>query len=166
MSDSARRWEHPHAQLALAGFIALCFLVAGLGGLMTSAGLRDFYPALLKPEWTPPDAIFGPVWTALYLAMAVAAWRVWRSPARTSATPLWLFGAQLALNLAWSGIFFSLHRLELAGIEILLLWVLILATMISFFPIDRIAAYLFVPYLVWVSYATTLTWAIWEMNRP
>ncbi|WP_435020348.1 TspO/MBR family protein [Tundrisphaera sp. TA3] len=151
--------------LALAGFVALCFAVAGLGGYWSSRGLGPWYDGLAKPAWTPPGWLFGPVWTALYLAMAVAAWLVWRrgpSPARQGS--LVLFGVQLALNLAWSGIFFALRSPGPAFVEIAVLWVAIAATIAAFARTSRPAAALLVPYLAWVTFASALNFAIWRLN--
>lgn len=105
---------------ALAASLVLCFAVAGLGGYWTSLGLGPWYDGLRKPPWTPPNRVFGPVWTVLYASMAIAAWLVWRQR-RTPpvALPLGLFGLQLALNLAWSGLFFALRRPGWAFGEIL-----------------------------------------------
>jgi benzodiazapine receptor len=153
-----------HDLWILFAFIGACLAVAGLGGLMTAAGISTFYPTLHKPSWNPPNQIFGPVWTALYLMMAVAAWRVWRAPGRTGPGPLVLFGIQLFLNLCWSGIFFTLHLLGLATLEIAALWLAIALTTLAFFKLDRIAGLLFLPYLAWVSFASVLTFTLWRMN--
>jgi benzodiazapine receptor len=150
---------------ALVGSLALCFAVAGLGGYWTSLGLGPWYDGLRKPTWRPPAWVFGPVWTILYAMMAVAAWLVWRrrGPARAW-LPLSLFGLQLALNLAWSGLFFGLRRPGLAFGGIVLLWVAILVTLLAFGRISRLAAGLLAPYLAWVTFATALNFAIWRMN--
>ena len=119
--------------IALTTSLATCFAVAGLGGYWTSLGLGPWYDSLRKPTWTAPNWIFGPVWTLLYASMAVAAWLVWRKRGLAGARlPLSLFGLQLALNLAWSGIFFALRRPGSAFGEILLLWATILATLLAF----------------------------------
>lgn len=150
---------------ALAGFVLLCFAVAGLGGLATSAGVETWYPTLVKPSFNPPDWIFGPVWTLLYLMMAVAAWRVWRGPhSRRRSVALAAFGLQLALNLGWSVLFFGLQWPGAALIEIVLLLSAIAGTACLFWRQDRLAGLLFVPYLLWVAFATLLNASIWLLN--
>jgi translocator protein len=145
--------------------LGLCFAVAGLGGYWTSMGLDDWYPGLRKPSWKPPNAIFGPVWTLLYTAMAVAAWLVWHQAGFVAGrVPLALFGVQLLLNLAWSGLFFGLRRPDLAFYEIVLLWGMILATLTTSWKVSRIAGVLLLPYLLWVGFATALNFAIWRLN--
>jgi len=155
----------PRDLTALAASLALCFAVAGLGGYWTGLGLGPWYDGLRKPSWTPPNWVFGPVWTALYASMAMTAWLVWRRRGtHRVAFPLGLFGLQLALNLAWSGLFFALRRPGPAFGEILLLWAAILATLLSFGRVSRWAALLMVPYLAWVSYAAALNFALWRLN--
>lgn len=121
-----------------------------------------WYGALAKPSFNPPNAIFPPVWTVLYIAIAVAAWRVWRMPDSTSAISLWL--AQLACNAAWSPLFFGLHRIDLALADIVLLVALVIATVIAFRHHDRMATWLMLPYLAWIAFATLLTFSIWRLN--
>jgi tryptophan-rich sensory protein len=151
--------------VALVGFLALCFAAAGLGGLATSRGLAGWYPSLRKPSWTPPDRVFGPVWTALYASMAVAAWLVWRARGLAGArVPLGLFALQLGLNVAWSVLFFALRSPGLAFGEVVLLWWAILATLLAFGRSSRAAAALMVPYLLWVTFASALNFAIWRLN--
>jgi benzodiazapine receptor len=155
----------PRDLTALVASLVLCFAVAGVGGYWTSLGLGPWYDGLRKPSWTPPNRIFGPVWTVLYASMAVAAWLVWRRRgAQRVALPLGLFGLQLALNLAWSGLFFALRRPGLAFGEVVPLWAAILATLLSFGRVSRWAALLMVPYLAWVAYAAALNFAIWRLN--
>lgn len=149
----------------LFGWIVLCFAVAALGGWLTMLGMPAWYDSLTKPSWNPPNWIFGPVWTLLYLAMAVAAWLVWRERGRRDVdVALELFAVQLTLNLIWSGLFFALRSPGLAAAEIGLLWVAILATLVSFWSINRWAGMLFVPYLAWVSFASFLNFTIWRLN--
>ena len=151
--------------IALAALLALCFAVAGLGGYWTSLGRGPWYEGLRKPAWRPPDWAFGPVWTALYAAMAVAAWLVWRRRhTHRVGPPLGLFGLQLALNLAWSGLFFALRSPGLAFTEVVLLWAAILATTAAFARVSRAAAWLLVPYLTWTTYAAALNLALWRLN--
>ena len=155
----------PRRLLGLAGWILLCLGVAAVSGLATMEGVRSWYPTIAKPSWTPPSWLFGPVWTALYVAMGVAAWRVWRIGGfRAARTALGLFLAQLAVNGLWSPIFFAWHRLGLAVLDIGLLWLLIVATIVAFRRHDRVAALLLLPYLAWVTFASALTVAIWRLN--
>lgn len=146
----------------LAGFIVACVAVGGLGGFATAQSVVEWYPTLNKPSWTPPSWLFGPVWTLLYLMMAVAAWLVWR--AGNSKGALILFWAQLALNLAWSFLFFGARSPTLGLIDIILLWIAIAATIFAFALHNRVAAFLLVPYLAWVSFATALNSAIYLLN--
>jgi translocator protein len=148
--------------LALVISIAICFSVAALGGLATAPNVPTWYAELNKPTWTPPGWLFGPVWSALYLCMAIAAWLVWRRGG--SSVPLFLFGAQLALNAAWSWIFFSFHNPGMALTELMLLWIAITATTVAFWRRSAWAGVLFVPYLAWVSFAGVLNFAIWRLN--
>lgn len=149
----------------LALSIVICFGAAGLGSWLTPPSIEGWYSGLVKPAWTPPNWLFGPVWSALYLCMAIAAWLVWRSAGFSGARfALGLFSVQLVLNVCWSAIFFWAHRPGLAFAEIVLLWVLILATTVAFRPLSRVAALLMTPYLLWVAYAATLNYGIWRLN--
>lgn len=150
--------------LALALWIALCGLAGFIGGV-ASANAPDFYTRLDRPPWAPPPALFGPVWTALYLLMAVAAWLVWRERGWSRARgALGLFVLQLAFNAVWSWLFFSWHRGALALADIVVLWVLLAATIVAFARIRRLAAWLLVPYLAWISFAATLNASVWLRN--
>lgn len=134
--------------------------------MFTNRGLADWYPRLRKPSWNPPAWLFAPVWTLLYLSMAVAAWLVWRRDGFSGAPwALGLFVFQLTLNTIWSFIFFALRRPGLAAIEIVLLWAAIVATLAAFSSVDRTAAILLAPYLAWVSFAAVLNFTIWRLNR-
>ncbi|HKL77188.1 MAG TPA: TspO/MBR family protein [Gammaproteobacteria bacterium] len=150
----------------LLGFVALCLGVAGLGGWVTRTSVDTWYQQLAKPGFTPPDGVFPPVWTALFLLMAVAAWRVWRRRERPGrGRALAVFGGQLVLNLGWSVLFFGWRAPGPALAEIVLLLAAIIATMRLFAPVDRWAAYLLLPYLAWVTYAAALNGAIWWLNN-
>jgi benzodiazapine receptor len=152
--------------LALVVFILLTFAVAGLGGLATRNGLPGWYSTLAKPSWTPPSWVFGPVWTLLYTTMAVAAWLVLlRGGWNGARGALILFAVHLAVNAAWSVLFFGCHRPGLALVDIVILWGMILALIVAFRRISAGAALLLVPYLLWVSFATVLNGAIWWLNR-
>ncbi|MEJ2007543.1 MAG: tryptophan-rich sensory protein [Acidobacteriota bacterium] len=155
----------PRQAIGLAVSIGICFGAAGLGSSLTTPSIDGWYAALLKPSWTPPNWVFGPVWSALYLAMAIAAWLVWNRAGFSGArVALALFAAQLVLNVCWSAIFFWAHRPGFAFGEIILLWVLILATTVAFRPLSRAAAWLMVPYLFWVAFAAALNYSIWRLN--
>ena len=148
--------------LALVVLLILCFAVAGVGGLATAPSIPNWYAGLAKPSWTPPGWVFGPVWSVLYLSMAVAAWLVWRRG--DAVVPMMLFGIQLVFNAAWSWLFFGLHSPGAAFIDIVLLWMAIAATTVVFWRRSTLAGILFVPYLIWVSFAAVLNFAIWRLN--
>ncbi len=120
-----------------------------------------WFEALIKPEWNPPSWIFGPVWTTLYLLMAIAAWLAWKAGARGGLT---LYIVQLIFNAAWTLLFFGKHRIDLALLDIGVLWLAIVATMSAFSKVRVSAAWLLAPYLAWVSFATALNFAIWWLN--
>ncbi len=151
--------------LGLVVSILICFAAAGLGSLFTTPALGGWYLTLRKPAWTPPNAVFGPVWSLLYLSMAVAAWLVWRRAGTPGARrALALFALQLLLNVAWSALFFSAHLPGAAFAEIVLLELAILAAIVAFRPVSRAAAWLLVPYLLWVGFAAALNYSIWRLN--
>lgn len=149
--------------LMLAGLILLCLAVGSIGGFASASAIDGWYRTLAKPWWNPPDWVFGPVWTVLYIMMAVAAWLVWKTGDRVGPA-LTLFFVQLALNLAWTFIFFSAEQPGLALVEIVFLWLSVLFTMLAFFGRQTTAGWLFVPYLAWVSFAGILNLAIWWLN--
>jgi tryptophan-rich sensory protein len=151
--------------IGLAGWLGVCFLVAGVSGRMTVAEIPGWYRTLVRPSIAPPNWVFGPVWTLLYALMAVAAWRVWMaapSQARNWALGLFLF--QLAMNFLWSWIFFRQHLIGAALIEVVLLWLAIGATTLVFAKVAPAAAWLMTPYLAWVSFASVLNGAFWRVN--
>jgi tryptophan-rich sensory protein len=150
--------------LALGLFYLLCFLAAGLGSLFTMVSLGSWYAGLAKPSWNPPNWIFGPVWTTLYAMMAVAGWLVWRRGGLQSWLALRWFAIQLVLNVVWSAVFFGLQLPGLAFFEILLLWIAIAATLLTSWRVSRTAGILLAPYLLWVSFAAILNFAIWRLN--
>lgn len=151
--------------LVLAGFLALSFAVAGIGGWFTSMGMPEWYASLQKPGWNPPSWVFGPAWTTLYIMMAVAAWLVWRQAGFAGASAaMTLFFVQLALNLAWSGVFFALRSPGWALVELLTLWIAILGTTALFFRHSTWAGALMLPYLAWVTFAGALNAAIVRLN--
>ncbi|MDZ3838241.1 MAG: TspO/MBR family protein [Rhodospirillales bacterium] len=151
--------------LGLAGFLLACFAVAAAAGAVTADSVATWYPTLNKPAFTPPDWVFAPAWTVLYAAMAVAGWRVWRKVGFAGGrNALTLFAIQLLLNGVWSFLFFGAHEIGIALIDIVVLLLVIAATTAAFWRIDRIAGLLFVPYLLWVGYATALNAGIWLAN--
>jgi benzodiazapine receptor len=144
-------------------WIAVCFIPAVIGSRFSPG---EWYAGLVKPSWTPPGYVFGPVWTLLYASMAVAAWMLWRGVGFGGARmALILFIAQLVLNGMWSWIFFGLHKPGLAFVEIFFLWALIVATLIAFWKLYPPSGILLVPYLAWVSFAAVLNFSIWWFNR-
>ena len=146
-------------------FFAICLGAGGLGSFFTGNSVRDWYPRLRKPAGTPPSWVFGPVWTTLYVLMAVSAWLVWREYHSGALPALLIFFGQLALNVAWSGIFFGSRMPGVAFAEIVLLWFAISWTMLIFFLLLPLAALLLIPYLSWVTYASYLNFGIWRLNR-
>jgi tryptophan-rich sensory protein len=148
--------------LALLAFIAPCFLAALTGAFFRPG---EWYERLKKPSWRPPNRIFAPVWSVLYLMIAVSGWLVWRERGFTGAAlALTVYGVQLALNAAWTPLFFGLHRPGLGLVDIVLLWMSIVATIVLFWPIHLAAALLLVPYLAWVTFAAALNFALWRLN--
>jgi tryptophan-rich sensory protein len=139
-------------------------LAAAIGSV-ASIQAADFYAALVKPAWAPSPGVFGPVWTVLYLMMAVAAWLVWRRAGLPAAAgPLALYLVQLALNAVWTWLFFRWRLGALAFVEIILLWLVLLVTIVAFWRVRAVAGALLLPYLAWVSFATALTAAVWRRN--
>lgn len=157
-------WRRRLADVAI---IATPLVVGGISGLLTSGQIATWYRTLERPGWNPPDEVFGPVWTSLYLAMGVALRTVVRSDAgeRDRLLAVGLFALQLALNFGWSWIFFVEHELGLAVVEIVALWLAIAATIAAFARIRPAAGALLLPYLGWVTFATALSAAVWQLNR-
>ena len=152
--------------LWLVVFMVSTFGTAALGSVFTSMSVNTWYVQLQKPAFNPPNWIFGPVWSTLYLLMAVSAWLVWRDGGWTNGrVALTLFFIQLALNVLWSALFFGLRQPGLAMIEIVLLLSAILCTTVAFMPVSRLACWLMGPYVLWVSFASVLNFKIWRLNR-
>ena len=146
--------------------IAIVFAAAAAGGTATSSSVGTWYAGLQKPSFNPPAWVFGPVWSVLYLTMAVAAWLVWLKRGFADAQlPLALFGLQLALNMAWSVLFFGLRSPGLGMADIVLLWLAIVATLVAFWRVSPTAGALLLPYLAWVSFAAVLNYSLWTLNR-
>ena len=150
--------------MALIGWLLAAY-AAGAVGAVGSVDAASFYAQLSKPSWAPPAGVFGPVWSVLYALMGISAWLVGREPG-PKRTAFALFAAQLAANSLWSWLFFAWHRGALAFADILVLLALIVATIISFGRIRRLAAWLLAPYLVWVTFATLLNYSVWQLNPP
>jgi tryptophan-rich sensory protein len=148
--------------VGLIAWLAVVFAVAAAGAI-ASIGANSFYGQLNKPSWAPPASVFGPVWSILYALMGLSAWLVWRKP-NAKRLALRLFVSQLAANALWSWLFFAWHQGALAFIDVLVLLILIAATIISFWRLDRVAAALLLPYILWVGFASALTWAVWRGN--
>jgi len=148
----------------LVAWFAICFVAAAIGAA-ASLQAGSFYAQLIRPDWSPPAAVFGPVWTILYAMMAIAAWLVWRDREhRWARVALLIFLIQLILNTLWSWLFFGWFRGGLAFLDILLLWTLIVLTLVAFWRIKPLAGALLVPYLLWVTFASALNYSIWQLN--
>lgn len=148
--------------------VVTCLAIGYFSGIVTRSSIATWYPTLIKPSFNPPNWIFAPVWSMLYVMMGVAAGLVWskiESDKEAVKKALVVFAIQLALNALWSYLFFGLHNPLLAGLEIIILWLMIYETYIQFAKINKIAGYLLIPYLLWVSFATVLNGSIWWLNR-
>ena len=151
--------------IGLGAWIGICFGAVFLGSIFTTPSIPTWYASLAKPSWTPPDWLFGPIWSALYLMMALAAWLVWRRGGLAAAAlPITLFMVQLVLNVTWSILFFGLRMPGVAFGEIVVLWFAILATLIAFWRATPLAGYLLLPYLIWVAFAAVLNFELWQLN--
>lgn len=148
--------------------VVTCLVIGYFSGMVTRSAITTWYPTLVKPSFNPPNWIFAPVWSMLYIMMGVAAGLVWNRidfEKEAVKKALLFFAIQLALNALWSFLFFGLKNPMLAGIEIIVLWLMIYETYTKFVKINKIAAYLFIPYLLWVSFAMVLNGSIWWLNR-
>lgn len=143
--------------------LAVPFAVAYLGSSVTTPSIGNWYASLNKPSFSPPNWIFGPIWTLLFLLMGIASYLVWKKQKKIKA-PLKLYGLQLVFNFLWSYFFFGLHWPDLALLDIILLWVFIFFTVRSFYRVKKTAAYLLYPYLAWVSFASILNLSIFLLN--
>lgn len=149
----------------LLGSILACLVAGILPGLATAGDVTGWYATLRKPAWNPPNWLFGPVWTLLYVLMGIALWRILLHRDEGIRTLLLLFALQLVLNMGWSIIFFRWHRIGFALAEIVLLLAVIALLVVLAWPVDRWAAILLLPYVLWVSFATVLNASIWSLNR-
>lgn len=148
--------------LGLFAWLLASFAAAAIGGV-ASINAAGFYGQLIQPSWAPPAWLFGPVWSVLYVLMALAAWLVWRRQGFQGAA-LKLFIVQLLFNALWTWLFFVWRLGAVAFIEIVLLWLLIAATIALFWRVQRVAAVLLLPYLAWVSFAAALNFTLWRLN--
>lgn len=148
----------------LVAWLALSFITAAIGSV-ASIQAASFYAELIRPDWSPPASVFGPVWTVLYTLMGIAAWLVWRvNGFGRAAVALTFFLSQLALNALWSWLFFYWQLGAVAFVDIIFLWLFIVFTLAAFWRIHKFAAVLLVPYLFWVSFAALLNYSLWQLN--
>ncbi|MFV8345965.1 TspO/MBR family protein [Flavobacterium sp. ZB4P13] len=148
--------------------VVTCLAIGYFSGMVTKSSIETWYPTLIKPSFNPPNWVFAPVWSMLYVMMGVAAGLVWdriEAEKEVVKKALVFFAIQLALNALWSYLFFGLHNPMLAGLEIIVLWLMIFETYIQFAKINKIAGYLLLPYLAWVSFAAVLNGSIWWLNK-
>lgn len=158
--------KQQHFLMSLVIFIIVCLSVGIIGSFWTKETISTWYPSLAKPSWTPPDWIFGPVWTCLYIMIAVSGWLIYKAAySHKRSISLMLYAGQLALNFIWPFLFFSLRSPILGLIDIVLLCLLIILTIINAWPVRRLASLLLIPYLIWVMYAITLNAGIWLLNK-
>ncbi len=150
--------------LKLIGSIAISNLAGFLGSLSTISSIPTWYAGLQKPSFNPPNWVFGPVWTMLYTLMGISFYLIWTSKSKLKNTAMIIFGIQLLLNAIWSPLFFGLKNPLLAFIDIILMWISIVATIIIFYKIKPMAAYLLIPYILWVSFAALLNFSLWQLN--
>ena len=152
--------------LKLVASVGVCLLAGALGSVFTSLSVPAWYATLIKPPLNPPSWVFGPVWTVLYVLMGVSLFLVWQRYTKSghARRTMLVFSQQLVLNALWSVMFFGLHEIGLALIVIILLWLEIARTIYMFRTVSKTAAYLLVPYLLWVSFAAYLNAALWRLN--
>lgn len=144
--------------------IFVCQLVGIIGSFFTASSVSSWYPTLVKPAFNPPNWVFSPVWITLFVLMGVSLYLVWEKGFRENKTAITIFGVQLGLNVLWSILFFGLKSPLLAFIEIIFLWAAILLTILKFYKISKWSAYLLIPYILWVSFAAVLNFAIFYLN--
>lgn len=154
----------PKQVLGFVAWLAVSFVASAIGAV-ASIRAASFYGQLDQPSWAPPSWVFGPVWTILFALMGIAAWLVWRTGGfRANRSALTLFLVQLAVNALWSWLFFAWHRGALAFADVVLLWLLIVATLVCFWRVRPLAGALLMPYLLWVSFAAALNYSLWQLN--
>jgi tryptophan-rich sensory protein len=143
--------------------LVICFFAAGVGSYFTIPEIKTWYTQIQKPSWNPPNYLFGPVWTTLYTLMGISLWLIWVKSEKAK-MPILVFFIQLTLNAIWSIIFFNLHNISLALVDIILLFAAIIVTIVSFWKVSKIASILLIPYLLWVGFASCLNYAIYKLN--
>jgi tryptophan-rich sensory protein len=146
--------------------IFICLFAGFIGSYFTNPAIPTWFATLQKPSFAPPNWVFAPVWTSLYILMGISLFLVWQKGRedKTVKAAIYLFAGQLVLNALWSFVFFGLRSPLLGLIEIIILWIAILATIMSFMKISRTAAYLLIPYILWVSFAAFVNFSIWRVN--
>jgi len=151
---------------ALVAFVMLCELAGVIGSIFTISSIPTWYAVLRKPWFTPPNWLFGPIWLTLYFLMGISLYLVFESKRNKAKEKpaLWAFGIQLFLNVLWSVLFFGMHYLLYGFIEIVLLWISIAVTIILFFKVSKVAAYLLLPYILWVTIAALLNYYVFILN--
>ena len=148
---------------SLGGFVLANFIAAMPGGIFRPG---EWYESLNKPSWRPPNWLFAPVWSVLYIMISVAGWLVWRDAVPGELMlPMVIYGVHLCLNFAWSAFFFGLKRPDWAFFEIIALWLSIVATMVAFYAVNPLSTYLLIPYLLWASFAGYLNFVMWQLNK-
>lgn len=148
--------------LRFLAFVLVCQLAGFIGSIFTTPSIPGWYAGLVKPSFNPPNWVFAPVWTLLYLVIAIAGWRTWQRGSRTAPMTAWFI--QLGLNFIWSPVFFGAHRIGLALAIIVALLAAILCFIVTAWPRDHVASWLFMPYAAWVAFATLLNAALWHLN--
>jgi len=148
-------------------FILLIVAIEWVGHVLTMSSVTDWYLTLKKPSWNPPGYVFGPIWTILYIMIAISGWRVYvkASSSKQKQQAFVFYGLQLGFNLFWSFFFFFLQSPLLGLIDILALLICIALNIKAFYPLDRVSAYLLIPYFGWTFYAAILNFTIWSLNR-
>jgi len=144
--------------------IVFCLAVGGISGALTADAIQNWYLTLHKPSWNPPNDIFAPVWTTLYLMMGVSLGTIWSKNHPKTNSAIGLFMVQITLNFFWSLVFFRWQSPQWAFVEIILMWIAIFLTIRSFYQINKMAGYLLIPYILWVSFAAFLNYTIWQLN--
>lgn len=161
MRHVSKMWQ----VIGLIAWLVISYIAAAIGSVASIQASSFYMQQLAQPDWAPPAYLFGPVWTILYALMGIAAWLVWRADGfRGARTALSLFLVQLAANALWSWLFFGWHLGALAFADIIVLWLLIVATMVAFWRLQAWAGALFIPYLLWVSFAAALNYSVWQLN--
>jgi len=155
------------ALFSLIAWVIICLAAGFIGSIFTMPSIPTWYTGLNKPPFNPPNWIFGPVWTTLFILMGISAWLIWEKGISNKEvrSAIMIFSVQLVLNMLWSLLFFGLKLPLFAFAELVVLWLLILATILSFYRISRPAAWLLIPYILWVSFASVLNLSIWLINR-